>query len=128
MSPGDDTVLEEIRNPALLVSRGPRRSTKIVLFPVRFLYTADTGQVGSNALAVEHYLANTQAPARKLAAAALGWRDSTPKKTEEAVALAQRELVPLYLQYIDDHITRLAAAGRADLAESFGQWRTRLLA
>jgi hypothetical protein len=79
-------------------------------------------------LAVEHYLADAEAPARELVVAALGWRDSAPKKTEEAVALLQRELVPLYLQYIDDHITRLAAAGRADLAESFGQWRTRLLA
>jgi hypothetical protein len=58
MSPGDDTVLKELRSPALLVSRGPRQLTKLVLFPVRFLFTAATGEVGTTALAVEHYLAN----------------------------------------------------------------------
>ena len=43
-----DSTLDEIRTPALLVSGGPRRLTKVVLFPVRFLFTAKTGQVGSN--------------------------------------------------------------------------------
>ena len=33
----DDDVLNEIRTPSQLVSRGPRRLTKVVLFPVRFL-------------------------------------------------------------------------------------------
>ena len=51
-----DDVLDEIRTPSRLVSRGPRRLTKIVLFPVRFLFTADTGQVGTNTVAAEHYL------------------------------------------------------------------------
>ena len=62
--------MNEIRTPSLLVSRGPRRLTKIVLFPVRFLFTAETGQVGTNSLAAEHYLASARAPAAKLVSAA----------------------------------------------------------
>jgi hypothetical protein len=127
MSPADDTVVQEIRQPALLVARGTRRVTKIVLFPVRFLFTAATGQVGTNALAAEHYLATSGAPAKELVAAALAWRLSPPDD-EEATALLRRELIPLYLHYIEDHHERLVAVGRSDLAASFGKWRARLLA
>jgi hypothetical protein len=120
------TVLEEIRSPARLIARGPRRITKVVLFPVRFLFTAATGQVGTNALAAEHYLASA-APARALVAAALAWR-LEPPAADEASALLSRELVPLYVHYLDDHIERLRAIDRDRLAVRFRRWRSRLLA
>jgi hypothetical protein len=123
----DDNALNEIRTPSRLVSRGPRRLTKIVLFPVRFLFTAETGQVGTNTLAAEHYRAKAHAPAATLVTAALAWR-LEPPAGDEATALLGRELIPLYAHYIDDHITRLRAINRHRLAESFRRWRTRLLA
>lgn len=124
--PGDDA-LAEIRAPARLVSRGPRRVTKIVLFPVRFLFTAQTGQVGTNTLAATHYLASPDAPATALVAAALAWR-ADPPAGDEAVALLGRELIPLYVHYVDDHIARLRAVDHQRLADRFQRWRTRLLA
>jgi hypothetical protein len=123
----DTTVLNEIRTPSRLVSRGPRRLTKIVLFPVRFLFTAETGQVGTNTLAAEHYLASARPPAAALVTAALAWR-LEPPAADEATALLSRELIPLYIQYIDDHIARLHAINRHRLAGRFQRWRTRLLA
>jgi hypothetical protein len=123
----DDTVLNEIRTPSRLVSRGPRRLTKIVLFPVRFLFTAETGQVGTNARAAAHYLASARPPAAALVTAALAWR-LEPPAADEATALLSRELIPLYLQYIDDHIARLHAINRHRLAGRFHRWRTCLLA
>jgi hypothetical protein len=125
--PTDASVLDEIRAPSRLVSGGPRRLTKIVLFPVRFLYTAATGQAGLTALAVEHYLATQGAPAAALVAAALAWRTHPPDATA-AAALAERELIPLYVYYIDDHVPRLLAAGQHELADRFRQWRVRLTA
>jgi hypothetical protein len=125
--PKDGDVLDQIRTPSRLVSKGPRRLTKIVLFPVRFLFTAETGQVGTNSLAAERYLANPRAPATKLVTAALAWR-LEPPADDEATELVGRELVPLYVQYIDDHITRLRAVNQHRLADSFDRWRTRLLA
>jgi hypothetical protein len=122
----DDGVLNDIRSPARLVSRGPRRMTKIVLFPVRFLFTAETGQVGTNTLAAEHYLASASAPATTLVAAALGWR-LEPPAGDEATTLLSRELIPLYAYYIDDHIARLRALNRHRLAGRFQRWRTWLL-
>jgi len=125
---GSGTAIDDVRSPALLVSRGPRRLTKIVLFPARFLFTAATGQVGTNALAAEHYLALAQAPAAELVTAALAWRREPPADDAAAVALLDRELIPLYVHYIDDHIARLLAASRERLAGRFRQWRSRLLA
>jgi hypothetical protein len=123
----DDNALEEIRDPARLVARGPRRITKIVLFPVRFLFTAQTGRVGTNTLAAEHYLASGYAPAAALVTAAMAWRDER-QADGEATELLSRELIPLYVQYLDDHIARLHAVDRRRLADSFRRWRTRLLA
>jgi hypothetical protein len=123
---GDDPVTE-VRTPSLLVSRGTRRVTKVVLFPVRFLYTAATGKVGTNAAAAEHYLASTPAPATELVTAALAWRQEPPSD-DAAASLLGRELVPLYVHYIDDHAARLDAAGSHRLAERFRRWRARLLA
>ena len=123
-----DDALGEIRAPSWLVSRGPRRMTKIVLFPVRFLFTAATGRVGTNALAAEHYLASAGPPATGLVAAALAWRLEPPADEAAAAALLSRELIPLYAHYLDDHITRLCAAGQHRLAGRFRGWRARLLA
>jgi hypothetical protein len=127
LRPRGDDALDEVRTPSRLVSRGPRRVTKIVLFPVRFLFTAQTGRVGTNALAAEHYLSQPDAPATALVAAALTWR-LVPPADDEATALLGQELIPLYVHYLDDHITRLRAANRHSLAYSFRQWRARLLA
>jgi hypothetical protein len=122
-----DDPMAEFRTPAVLLSRGNRRVTKIVLFPVRFLYTAATGQVGTNAAAVEHYLAGQPVPAAELVSAALAWRREPPANDAAAELLGQ-ELLPLYVHYIDDHVERLEAAGSHRLASRFRRWRARLLA
>lgn len=128
MAHADETAIEEIRQPAYLFARGPRRLTKIVLFPVRFLFTAATGKVGTNTVAVEHYLAHPSAPAKALVAAALSWRYAPPAGPQQALPLLDRELLALYVGYIDDHVQRLTNIGRSDLAGTFRQWKGRLQA
>jgi hypothetical protein len=120
-------VVAQIRDPALLVSLGPRQLTKVVLFPARFLYTAQTGRVGTNTAAAGHYLASSGVPATELVGAALSWRRQPPADPAAAAALARRELIPLYLHYLDDHTQRLLAAGQSRLAAGFQRWRGRLL-
>ena len=123
---GDDAI-EEIRCPELLLARGIRRVTKLVLFPVRFLFTAETGRVATNDTAVAHYLAAGDPPGAALVGAALTWRTAPPENEEAILSLLETGMVPLYLHYIDDHRARLAALGRDDLSEAFGQWGRRLL-
>ncbi|KPI14789.1 hypothetical protein OV450_8251 [Actinobacteria bacterium OV450] len=118
--------LKEILAPDLLVSRDVRRVTKLVLFPVRFLYTAKTGHVGTNDFSANHYLTDDRAPGRDLVAAALVWRTSEEFDKAAARDLLARQIVPLYLYYIDDHITRLEALGQDRLATWFRHWRERI--
>jgi hypothetical protein len=120
--------LQQIRSPELLAAQGVRQVTKLILFPVRFLYTAATGHVGTNGDAVAHYLDRQATPSPRLVEAALAWRTDPPSDRAAVVKLLDAELIPLYLEFIDDHATRLRAMRRGDLAGAFEDWRKRLLA
>jgi hypothetical protein len=110
-----------------LVADGVRWTTKIVLFPVRFLFTAETGREGTNDAAARHYLAHEHGANAALVAAALRWRAEPPAK-DEAVGALRRGLVPLYLHYVEDHIQRLESHHETELALAFREWRSRLTA
>jgi predicted nucleotidyltransferase len=127
MRPAGDDAVEEILNPKMLLGRGVRRVTKLVLFPVRFLYTAANAEVGTNGAAVAHYLKDEQAPGRPLVAAALEWRTAAPSNEEAAGELLRQHMVPLYVHFIDDHVGRLSVLGEARLVGAFGEWRDRLV-
>lgn len=122
-----DDVLARARDPDVLVAAGVRWTTKIVLFPARFVYTADTGREGTNEAAAQHYSALSGAPGAELVRAALDWRTSPPSR-ECAARMLGDGLVPLYDFYLADHIHRLQAAGEFGLADAFNDWRSRLLA
>lgn len=127
LRPAGETAIEEIRSPEVLLARGVRRLTKLVLFPVRFLFTAATGLIGTNDAAVARFLADGSGPSATLVAAAFAWRTAPPNDYEAAGELLRQGMVPLYLHYIDDHITRLDSLGRVDLARAFDDWRERLV-
>jgi hypothetical protein len=123
---GEDAI-EEILSPDLLLARGVRRVTKLVLFPVRFMYTAATGRVGTNDAAVARYLGDDQAPSIGLVAAALDWRTAPPRARAAASELLREQMLPLYLYYIDDHLERLCSVGEVGLACAFREWRSLLV-
>ncbi len=127
MRPAEADAVQEIRSPDLLLARGLRRVTKLVLFPVRFLFAAATGRVGTNDAAVAHYLADGEGPSTTLVAAALAWRTLPPADDEVAAELLREQMVPLYVHYIDDHVTRLESLGDVELAHAFEEWRVRLV-
>jgi hypothetical protein len=122
---GDDAV-DEVRRPEVLIAAGVRRLTKLVLFPVRFMFTAATGRVGTNDVSVEWYLARDESPSKRLVAAGLAWRTAEPSDHREVADLLRNDMVPLYLHYIDDHIARLNSLGKVELARTFRKWRARL--
>jgi hypothetical protein len=61
-----------------------------------------------------------------LVAAALAWRTAAPTDKAAAAALLREQMLPLYLHYISDHITRLDSLGEIELTSGFKQWRDRL--
>jgi hypothetical protein len=81
--------------PAALLAGGRRHTTKMVLFPVRFLATTCAGLSGSNDEAVAWYVGAGR-PHAQLAAAALRWR------TEAIDAPALLDALPaLYAEALD---------------------------
>jgi hypothetical protein len=117
-------VTAELRNPALLVDARMRVLTKTVLFPIRFLFTARTGQVGRNQAAVEHFAAIETGPTADLARAALRWREEPPDPHDPTVMdFLDQGLLPLYRLFLDEYAERLLRDGERDTAHAFQEWR-----
>ena len=60
----------DLRSPARVLARGVRPVTKLVLYPPRFLFTAETGRVGTNDASAAHHVAAARpgaAPGRERA-------------------------------------------------------------
>ena len=123
LAPVGGAVIHELHHPEELLGQGVRHTTKIVLFPVRFLFTAATGRVGTNEAAVAHYLAQPDNPARELVRAAYRWRQEPADDRAAATALLRRELLGLYRHYVDDHLARLRQLKEDSLADAFARWR-----
>jgi hypothetical protein len=120
-------VVAQLRHPALLVDAGVRVLTKTVLVPVRFLFTARTGQVGRNAAAVAHFTAAETGLVADLARAALRWREEPPDPGDPmAVGMLERGLIPLYRLFLDEYAVRLREYGAGTAAHALEEWRRRL--
>jgi len=120
-------VIAILKDPEALLRSDPKTLTKLILYPVRFLFTARTGGVGRNEAAVEHFIAGPERPAANLARMALEWRHAPPSTTDRrSIEAIARGLLPLYQEFLLDYEPRLKNYGRADLAEAFGKWQQEL--
>ena len=125
-----DEVIGKLKSPEALVHSDQKTLTRLILWPVRLMFTARTGDVGRNDAAVEHFATINQASASSdLARLALKWRDAAPAPSDtSAVAAIAAGILPLYHDFLSDHEPRLLEFARPDLAESFYNWRHRLQA
>ncbi|MFI5268042.1 MAG: hypothetical protein ACHQ7M_11755 [Chloroflexota bacterium] len=109
---------EALSTPASLLSAGPKPLTKTILFPVRFMYTARTGEIGRNHDAAEHFARTERGPMGELAAAALRWRDDPPSTQDASAAVLLTEgLRPIYELFLADHAERMDSYGQSELAD-----------
>jgi hypothetical protein len=125
---GTEEVIQRLADPKSLAGSDPKTLTKLILYPVRFMFTARTGEVGRNEAGVEHYTARANGPAANLARLALEWRNAGPADHASAVQAIAAGVLPLYDEFLSDYESRLKKYDRQDLAEAFGKWRRRLLA
>lgn len=112
----------QVRNPASLAKRGMRHVGKRILFPVRFLYTARTGEVGRVEAAAEHYCRSGGAAAPAVAEA-IRWRSEPSTAEVDLIGLLSKYLLPLYLEFVDDHLRRMEGYGELKLAARLRKWR-----
>ena len=120
-------VVAKLKDSEALAASDLITLTKLILFPVRFFFTAGTGEVGMNDLAVEYFSAATSGPAAQLAQRTLEWRQAPPDSGDPAtLKVLEDGLLPLYRVFLDDYEARLRDYGRVDLAEDFRVWREQL--
>ncbi|OGA47136.1 MAG: hypothetical protein A3F74_27815 [Betaproteobacteria bacterium RIFCSPLOWO2_12_FULL_62_58] len=117
-------VTAQLRNPVEFANANTKTLTKLVLYPVRFLFTARTGQIGMNNQAVEYFVTVETGPAADLARKGLEWRfEPLDPRDRRVVAVLESGLLPLYRIFLDDYERRLREYGELDLAQAYGEWR-----
>ena len=122
-----DEVTEKLKDPQALAQSDAKTLTKLILYPVRFMFTARTGEVGRNEAAVEHFVAAKEGASAELARLALGWRNAGPERSDgSAISAIAAGVLPLYDEFLLDHERRLREYERPVLAEAFLKWRQRL--
>ena len=120
-------VIRELRDPVDLIRAGVRPFTKRVLFPVRFVFTARTGKIGTNDAAVDYFTAVEKGPEAVLARKAFEWRSVPYDPADPGVAVVARAgLLPLYRLFIKDYASRLGEYGEDALARDMEVWHARL--
>ena len=108
--------------PTSLLATGPRSYTKAVLFPVRFLYTARTGEIGRNHDAAAHLAEHYPGAAADLAVAAIRWRTQPASPVDaQAVSLIGQGLIPLYRSCLTAHEALMRSWGDAGLADELAR-------
>ncbi len=123
-----DDVIRKLKSPEALLRCDQKTLTRLILWPVRFLYTARTGDVGRNDVAVEHFAAaGKERAATELVRLALKWRHACPAASDQdAAAAIAAGAAALYHEFLADYEPRLRQFERPDLAASFREWRQRL--
>lgn len=112
-------------DPRGLAGKDVRAVTKIVLFPVRFLYTAATGRVDGNNRAAVWYCRDADRQGIELVARAIQWRTTGLPREDECSRLLDRYLPCVYDEFLADYARRLDGHGHADLAGSLRALRER---
>lgn len=96
-----------------LVAAGPRDASKFVLFPVRFLYTLESGNIGKNEAAANWYIESGR-PSRQLVEAATAWREEGIRDPSAAAKLIDSETAGLF----EEFFAAYSQAGPAVLPEA----------
>lgn len=124
-----DEIIGQLQDPEVLARLDAKSLTKLILYPVRFMFTARTGEVGRNEAAVEHFVAAGNGASVGLVRLALKWRNTGLERSDtDAMKAIAAGALPLYHEFLSDHENRLREYERPDLAEAFGKWRQRLQA
>lgn len=122
----DDAYFARLHEPDRLVADGARTVTKTVLFPIRFLYTLNTGRIGHNAHAVDWYRSHGAYPV--LADAAMSWRERGIADPAAATELLHSHLVAVYEEFFDAYTTALDVDGHTVAADDLRERRRSLSA
>jgi hypothetical protein len=115
-----DDYLDRLRDTEGLAAQGERAVTKVVLFPIRFIYTLKTGQIGLNDGSVDWYAAEAL-PGNALATAALEWRNLGITDPELARQSLDADLATIHAVCLAEYASDLDALGHLARAEALNE-------
>ena len=118
-------ITAKLLDPRLLIEEGNRGLTKVVLFPPRFLFTADKGEIATNHEAADHYLAHASGPAAELVRQGIRWR-TEPIEPAHALATLRAGLLPLWHAFLERYEALMLEWNEVQLARQFEAWRRQL--
>jgi hypothetical protein len=121
---GSPEAIDDLHDPHALVSAGARHLTKRILFPVRFVFTADCHEIGTNEAAVAWYVASGYG-GHELVLRAANWR-TRPFEVIEAERCVGAGIVAVYDTFLSTHIEHMTNFGEQELARDLRAWRDRL--
>lgn len=114
--------LDELNHPEKIIQKGEKYISKTILFPVRFLHTSSTGEVGQNHLAVEWYLKQENLKEKKLVELGYLLRSSPIKDATQTMKLLKEDLPNLYLEFIRRYKERMHQYGERVIEKKFAEW------
>jgi len=121
---GNKERIEEFHHCGHIIAKGTVYTTKTILFPARFIYLANTGEIASNDTSYEYYIDNFTGPDAYLVEQGYKWRfNSLPKDLEQVKLNLQEGLVPLYSKFIDLYINRMVGYGKNEISKNLGYWK-----
>jgi hypothetical protein len=116
-----ESYLGRLRDSEALVAGGPHLLSKTILFPVRFMYTLGTGQIGLNEDSA-HWYAAEGLPGGALALKAIEWRAGGIDDADLAVqTLEAGDLATLHAECMGRYANHLDALGETARATGLAQ-------
>jgi predicted nucleotidyltransferase len=112
--------LEGLRDTQALVAGGVHTVTKAILFPVRFMYTLGTGNIGLNDRSALWY-GSEGLPGGALALKALEWRCDGLGDLDLVVRMLDADLATLHAACMDEYAGELARLGEAPRAAAMAE-------
>ena len=121
--------IEEFHNCSCIANKGVVYTTKLILFPARFIYGEKTGKIAGNEESSRYYQNNYKGPDAELIKNGYHWRlNSLPEDLNIVTNSLQKGLPSLYTNYINIYIQRMEQYEEISLKNKLIRWRNEILA
>lgn len=119
--------VNEFLNCELITNKGVVYVTKTVLFPARFIYLAETGEIAGNNVSYKYYMDKFLGSDAELVECGYQWRlISLPENIGSVTKKLNLGLVRLYCNFIDIYADRMELYGQVELKSRLILWKKKI--
>lgn len=123
-----DARVSEFGHLKNMAQQGVVHVTKTILFPARFIYLAQTGNIAGNDSSKEYYLKYFSGPDATLVKQGYEWRlKGLPDDLALVCRYLEEGLVILYVNFIDIYVQKMEHYAEFEIAGDLRSWKNRIL-